>query len=64
MDFAIGKLCDIQYELGGLLVYLECEDIEALLSFYQKKNGFRIFGERMTEGLENPHKLIQLMNFL
>ncbi len=64
MDFAIGKLCDIQYELGGLFVYLECEDVEALLSFYQKKHGFRIFGERMTEGVENSHKLIQLMNFL
>ena len=41
-----------------------CEDIEALLSFYQKKYGFRIFGECMTEGVENSHKLIQLMNFL
>ena len=60
MDFAIGKLCDIQYELGGLFVYLEC----GTAVLYQKKHGFRIFVERMTEGVENSHKLIQLMNFL
>lgn len=64
MDYAIDKLYDIQYALGGLMVYLECEDKEALLDFYQKKKGFRIFGERNPEGAEGPERLLQLMSFL
>ncbi len=64
MDYAIEMLSEIQYALGGMMVYLECEEIEALLEFYEKKNGFRIFGERFTENQQDPHKLIQLMNFL
>lgn len=64
MDYAISKLYDIQYALGGMMVYLECEDKEALLNFYQKKNGFRIFGERSLGGADEPERLLQLMNFL
>lgn len=66
LDMAIEVLQEIQYDLGGLIVYLECEDREALLQFYQEKNGFRRFGERITENPEEtePHRLIQLMNFL
>lgn len=64
MDCAVEKLSEIQYQLGGLLVYLECENQEKLLDFYQNKNGFRLFGERITEGTKEPHRLLQLMNFL
>lgn len=39
MDYAIDKLYNIPYALGGLMVYLEREDKEALLNFYQKKKG-------------------------
>lgn len=66
MTLALQTLQEIQYDLGGLIVYLECEDREALLQFYQEQNGFRRFGERITEnpGETEPHRLIQLMNFL
>ena len=65
MNFAVDTLHDIQRQLGGLMVYLECEEKEPLLKFYQEQNGFRLFGERLTEGKggEN-HKLLQLLNFL
>ena len=47
------------------MVYLECEEKEPLLKFYQEQNGFRLFGERLTEGKEGEnHKLLQLLNFL
>lgn len=66
MDTAIDILHSIQYQLGGLMVYLECEEKEPLLHFYQDQNGFRMFGERMTEplGNEKSRRLLQLMNFL
>lgn len=64
MDYAIAQLSAIQFQLGGLMVYLECEEKEALIHFYQDKKGFRLFGERMTDQATEPHKLLQLMNFL
>lgn len=65
MNFAVDTLHDIQRQLGGLMVYLECEEKEPLLKFYQEQNGFRLFGERLTEGREGEsHKLLQLLNFL
>ena len=66
MNFAINTLNEIQRQLGGLMVYLECEEKEPLLRFYQEQNGFRLFGERMTDGEQDGagHKLLQLLNFL
>lgn len=65
MNFVVDTLHDIQKQLGGLMVYLECEEKEPLLKFYQEQNGFRLFGERLTEGKEGEnHKLLQLLNFL
>lgn len=63
MNFAINTLNEIQRQLGGLMVYLECEEKGELLRFYQEQNGFRLFGERMIDEKEG-HKLLQLLNFL
>jgi len=66
MNFAIDTLHEIQRQLGGLMVYLECEEKEQLLRFYQEMNGFRLFGERVIDGESEGerHKLLQLLNFL
>lgn len=66
MNFAINTLSEIQRQLGGLMVYLEYEEKVPLLRFYQEQNGFRLFGERVTErNIEGEnHKLLQLLNFL
>lgn len=66
MNFAIDTLHEIQRQLGGLMVYLECEEKEPLLKFYQEQNGFRLFGERVIEEdkIGEGHKLLQLLNFL
>ena len=66
MNFAINTLNEIQRQLGGLMVYLECEEKEPLIRFYQEQNGFRLFGERMTDGEQDGegHKLLKLLNFL
>lgn len=66
MTLALQTLNEIQYSLGGLVVYLECEEKEKLLRFYQEQNHFKRFAERTTEsvGETEPHRLVQLMSFL
>ena len=41
-------LRNIQYRIGGSIVFVEAEDIPALLDFYTR-NSFRVFGERESE---------------
>ena len=50
----------VQKEIGGGIVYLECEDKPKLLDFYQnEKNGFHKFSERYSE--KENIKYIQLV---
>lgn len=37
---------------------------EEEFKFYREQNGFRLFGERITERGEEGHRLMQLLNFL
>lgn len=37
LHLAVNKIRNIQNEIGGRFMYLECEDNEKLLSFYKKK---------------------------
>lgn len=60
MDATFSILEHVQHEIGGGVVYLECEEKPKLLEFYQsEKNRFRIFGERYSEG--DGIKYIQLL---
>lgn len=60
MDAAFGILEHVQHEIGGGVVYLECEENQKLLEFYQsEKNRFRIFGERYSE--KDGVKYMQLL---
>ena len=52
MDDAFEILGRVQRDIGGGIVYLECEDRPKLLGFYQNdKNRFKIFGGRDHENL-------------
>lgn len=60
MDDAFEILERVQRDIGGGIVYLECEDKPKLLEFYQNdKNRFKIFGERYSE--TDQIKYIQLL---
>lgn len=60
MDAVFEVLEKVQHQIGGGVVYLECEDKSQLLNFYQNKtNLFRIFGERFAEKAQT--KYIQLL---
>ena len=56
---------DAQYMLGGMVTFLETENDERLLSFYNN-NRFLKFDTRQTKKLETsePHELVQLLRLL
>lgn len=62
MDLTFEILQKVQHDIGGGIVFLECEDKPELLTFYQnEKNGFMPFNERYSAS--DHTKYIQLFNF-
>lgn len=62
----INKIIRIQYQLGGRITFLECENIEKLIGFYQDQ-GFTICGDRMANSHDqsrSPTILIQMIRYL
>lgn len=67
LKIACDKVLAIQQQIGGKVVYLECEDKPKLIKFYEE-NGFFIFGKREldhdeTDKLEGKY-LIQMLKIL
>ena len=62
MDLTFEILKHVQYYVGGGVIYLDCEDIEKVVKFYQSDNNrFKIFGERISE--VDQKKYLQLLRF-
>lgn len=53
---------EAQYMLGGMVVFLEAEPHEQLISFYEA-NRFQKFDTRQTKG-EEQHELVQLLRLI
>lgn len=63
MDLALSVLQNVQRQIGGGVVFLECEDKPQLLSFYQNEhNNFKAYGERYSD--VDHVKYLQLLRFL
>jgi hypothetical protein len=63
MNMTLGVLKAVQREIGGGVVYLESENKQKLLEFYQnEKNRFKPFGERISK--DDNVKYVQMMRFL
>lgn len=62
LDLALATIRKMQYDCGGMVVFLEAEPNERLLKFYEEDNGFMQFDTRMTH--DNSHRLLQLMRIL
>ena len=60
MDLANEILVHIQRQIGGGIIYLDCEDREKLIQFYTEEK-FQYFGERFAE--EENQKYLQYMRF-
>lgn len=66
MALALGSVREVQERVGGRFVFLECENVPKLLSFYEGE-GFVKFGLRQL-GPEDEsaelHELVQLFRFV
>lgn len=67
LKLAIDKVREMQYIVGGKIVYLECEQKEKLIDFYSQ-NGFVNFGLRPldkdeTDKVSGDH-LVQMLKYL
>ncbi len=63
---AIDKVKEAQSIIGGRFVYLECEDNEKLIKFYEE-NGFVSFGKRQLDRDEvniSGKYLVQMLRYL
>ena len=65
LDLANRRILRTQYDFGGVVEFLECEDNPFLLAFYAE-NGFKAFDRRTATPSDNepPHELVQLLRFL
>lgn len=65
LQAALDTITELQYMVGGMVVFLETEDNAKLLDFYEKGNGFRRFDVREThKDKERAGKLIQLLKVM
>ena len=64
LELAWSVIEDMQYMGGGMVVFLEANNEEKLLSFY-RDNKFRQFDTRLTASKEaEPHELVQFLRLL
>lgn len=64
LGFALETISGLQYSIGGVMEFLECEENEFLLNFYNK-NHFKPFDTRVTASRNNePYILHQLLKFI
>ena len=64
LELAWNVIEEMQYMGGGMVVFLEANDEESLLSFY-RDNKFRQFDTRQTaSGTDEQHELVQLLRLL
>ena len=62
MDYVFRILFKAQHLIGGGVVFLECEEKDKLLEFYQNDNNcFKLYGERFSE--KEQRKYLQLLSF-
>ena len=65
LQAAIDTIKELQYMAGGMVVFLESEDKEKLMHFYEKENGFKRFSVRQVQPKDGEdHMLVQLLKVL
>lgn len=65
LEAAVDTIRQLQYMVGGMVIFLEAEDRESLLRFYEVENGFKRFGSReIKNSTEHSHTLVQLLKVM
>lgn len=63
--YTLSAIKELQYMAGGMVIFLEAEDNEKLMEFYEGQNGFRKFATKDTKNeAEDSHVLIQLLKVM
>ena len=55
---------EAQYLIGGMVTFLETENKERLLSFYQNNRFSQFDTRQIASGTDEPHELVQLLRLL
>ena len=64
LGFALKTISNLKYSVGGVMEFLECEDNDFLLNFYEQ-NHFKLFDMRTTSSQSRkPRILHQLLKFI
>lgn len=65
LQAAVDTIKELQYMAGGMVIFLETENEEKLLNFYEEKNGFKRFDTKeVKKGTEDTHTLVQLLKVM
>ena len=65
LQAAMDTIKELQHMVGGMVVFLEAENNEKLIEFYEGKNGFKRFATKEVKpGTEGAHTLIQFLKVL
>ncbi len=65
LQTAINKIKELQYRAGGMVIFLEAEENEKLMNFYETENGFKRFDRKEISGKDNQnHELVQLLKVM
>lgn len=65
MDIAMEQVKELQFMAGGTVVFLETEENEKLINYYEKENGFRPFRIRETRTKDGRKKnLLQMLKVI
>lgn len=65
LQAAIDTIKKLQYMAGGMVIFLEAENNEKLMNFYEGKNGFKRFSTKEVKSrTEDAHTLVQLLKVM
>lgn len=65
LQAAVDTIKELQYMAGGMVVFLEAENEEKLIHFYDNQNGFKRFDVREVQtGTDSAHTLVQLLKIV
>ena len=64
LEVAASTIKALQYQVGGMVMFLETENVVRLLQFYEAENGFKKFAVRKTHENAEEHTLVQLLKII
>ena len=65
LQAAVDTIKELQYMAGGMVIFLEAEDNDKLMHFYEDENGFKRFDTKEVKvNTQDRYTLVQLLKVL